>query len=101
MSLKFDSAEEFLNQLAIHVEKVSRGDRKSVEQQVVSAAKGLFRLGRVDPDYSEGRPSIIFSGESVKSGKQYPYLASYIPKGNDKVLLVSVGNSYVIIGKII
>lgn len=101
MSLKFDSTEEFLNQLAIHFEKVSQRNRKSVEQQVQSATTGLFRLGRVDPDYSEGRPSIIFSGETVKSGKKYPYLSSYQPKANDKILLVAVGNSYVIIGKII
>lgn len=101
MSLKFNSSEEFLNQLAVHLEKVSKKNRKSVEQRIESSEKSLFRLGRVDPDYSGGRPSVIFSGESMKSGKQYPYLSSYKPAANDKILLVSVGNSYVIIGKII
>lgn len=101
MNLQFDSSEEFLNQLAVHVEKISRRNRKSIEQQVQSTGKSNFRLGRVDPDYSGGRPSVIFSGETVKSGKRYPYLSSYKPQANDKILLVSVGNSYVIMGKII
>lgn len=101
MSFKFDSSEEFLNHLAVHVEKISRKNRKSVEQQVQNSERNTFRLGRVDPDYSGGRPSVIFSGETIKSVKKYPYLSSYSPKANDKILLASIGNSYVIIGKII
>lgn len=101
MSLKFDSSEEFLNQLAVHVEKISQKSRKSVEQQVQSTDKNMFRLGRVDPDYTGGRPSVIFSGETIKSGKKYPYLSSYVPKANEKILLAKVGSSYVILGRII
>lgn len=101
MSLKFDSSEEFLNQLAVHVEKISRKNKKSVEQQVQSVNDSPFRIGRVDPDFKSGRPSIVFSGETKASEKQYPYLSSYKPASGDKVLLVRVGKSYVILGKII
>ena len=100
MSLKFDSASEFLQQLAIHVEKINNPSRKGPEQFRTSG-KELFRLGQVATNYSTGRPSIIFSGEHEASSKKYPYLSSYTPKAGDKVLLVRIANSYVIIGKII
>jgi len=59
-----------------------------------------YRLGKVDPAYSSGRPKIIFDGETTASGKQYPYLSSYTPAANDRVLLVAVAGSYIILGKI-
>lgn len=100
MSLKFDSASEFLRYLAVHVQKVTSQPRKTPEQ-ALSTGNELFRLGQVDTDYTTGRPSIIFSGEYKASSKKYPYLSAYTPKAGDKVLLIKVGNSYVILGKII
>lgn len=60
-----------------------------------------FRLGKIDPAYSSGRPNIIFDGESNVSQKKYPYIASYSPARNDRVLLCRVSGSYVILGKVI
>lgn len=59
-----------------------------------------FRLGKIDPNYTTGRPRIVFDGESVASGKQYPYLSSYTPAANDRVLLALVSGSYIVLGKI-
>lgn len=60
-----------------------------------------FKLGKIDPAYTSGRPKIVFDGESSASTKQYPYMASYAPVANDRVLLAMVSGSYVVIGKIV
>ncbi len=60
-----------------------------------------FRLGKIDPEYSSGRPKIVFDGESTASTKQYPYLSSYEPTAGDRVLLAKIAGSYVILGKVI
>lgn len=101
MTLKINSAHELLESLAVHVEKVTKQNKKSTEQQLVSSNENLFRLGEIGPDYKSGRPSIIFSGETKASGKKYPYLSSYKPAAGDKVLLIRAGNSFVVLGKII
>jgi hypothetical protein len=56
-----------------------------------------IRFAKVDPGYSSGRPLLIFDGESVISGKSYPYLSSYTPAANDRVMILKG----VIVGKII
>lgn len=57
----------------------------------------IVQFARVDPDYTSGRPRLIFDGETAVSGKAYPYLSSYTPQANDRVMLVKG----VIIGKIV
>ncbi|GGD07732.1 hypothetical protein GCM10011389_14070 [Pontibacillus salipaludis] len=47
----------------------------------------LVKLAQVDPDYTSGRPRLIFDGETVIS-KQYPYASSYTPSPNDRVLVL-------------
>ena len=101
MTLKIDSAAELLNHLAVHMEKINKKSKKSTEQEYVGNDLSPFRLGQIDPNYTSGRPGIIFSGESKVSSKKYPYLSSYSPKARDKVLIARLGNSYVVIGKII
>lgn len=64
--------------------------------------KALVRLGEVSSvDPSTGRPSIIFDGEVEPSVKRYTYIDSYTPTEGDRVLLIAVGNTYVVIGKIV
>jgi hypothetical protein len=58
-------------------------------------------LGTIDSAYTSGRPKIIFDGETTASLKKYPYLDSYTPAANDRVLLLKVSGSYVIVGKIV
>lgn len=64
--------------------------------------KPIVRLGEVSSvDPNTGRPSIIFDGETDPSIKRYPYLESFSPTEGDRVLLLAVGNTYVVIGKIV
>lgn len=80
-------ADEFLN-------IVSRG----------SSSDGIrIRYGRIDPNYTSGKPQVIFDsdinpdGPSTPSTKTYPYLESYTPAANDRVMIIDK----VIIGKIV
>jgi hypothetical protein len=57
----------------------------------------IIQFARVDPNYSSGRPRLIFDGEITVSGKAYPYLASYTPAANDRVMVVKG----VVVGKIV
>lgn len=63
--------------------------------------KALFWLGTIPSDYVSGRPKVQFDGEGVASSKQYPYLSPYTPGANHRVLLVRVGNGWVILGRIV
>lgn len=61
-----------------------------------------FTLGKIDPTYNgSGRPRVIFDGSTVVSSKTYPYLSSYTPQANDRVILANVGGTHVILGKIV
>lgn len=60
-----------------------------------------YKLGNIDPIYTSGRPKIVFDGETVTSAKHYPYLASYTPVADDRVLLLVVAKGFVILGKIV
>lgn len=57
-------------------------------------------LGRVDPAYTSGSPRVTFDGESTMSTKAYPFVRSYVPVAGDRVLLVPVGTTYLIVGAI-
>jgi hypothetical protein len=60
-----------------------------------------FAFGKIDSAYSSGRPKVIFDGETAASTKTYPYLSSYTPSANDRVILARAGGSYVVLGKIV
>lgn len=59
----------------------------------------VVQFAKVAADYvaDSGRPRVIFDGETVVSGKAYPYLSTYTPAPGDRVMIVRG----VIIGKII
>ena len=51
---------------------------------------------------TSGGISVQFDGETTPSTKKYKKLASYSsPAVNDRVLLVSIGGTYIIFGKIV
>ncbi|MBB6451977.1 hypothetical protein HNQ94_000398 [Salirhabdus euzebyi] len=50
--------------------------------------ENVVRFAKVDPNYTSGRPSLIFDGETAVTIKRYPYLASYTPQANDRVMLI-------------
>lgn len=60
-----------------------------------------FKLGKIDPVYVSGRPRVLFDGETVVGSKMYPYMDSYTPTANQRVLLAKVSGSYVIIGGVV
>lgn len=98
--LKINNTNDLINALALLIDK-SQYNRKKRKQDdyILNNMDTTFKLGRIDPNYSNGRPRIIFEGESSPSLKVYPYLSSYTPVANDIVLLARVSNSYVILGK--
>ncbi len=59
-----------------------------------------FLIGDIPADYTAGRPTIQFDGESVPTVRTYPYLSSYNPTAEDRVLVAVVGKSGVVLGKI-
>jgi hypothetical protein len=59
-----------------------------------------FLIGTIPASYSSGRPTITFDGESTASTRTYPYLNTYTPTAEDRVLIAVVGHSGVVLGKI-
>ena len=58
-------------------------------------------LGKVQArDNTEGL-QIIIDGEDEPTTKKYHYLASYVPAAGDRILIEEIGDSYVVLGKVI
>lgn len=76
-----------------------------IKDQVLKIIKDfiplVFSLGTISSSYTSGRPQIVFDGESTASTRTYPYLSSYTPAANDRVIIAIVGHGGVILGKII
>lgn len=58
----------------------------------------IFKLGTV-ANITEGKAKIKFDGEEVESGKSY-LSAGIVPSVGDRVLLVKVKGTYLILGKV-
>jgi hypothetical protein len=65
--------------------------------------QNMPRLGTVVALFSSpaGTAQIRFEGEEDPSDRQYPYLASYKPVVNDRVLLLPIAGTYIIVGKVL
>ena len=59
-----------------------------------------FRLGTVAALFVNNTAQVLFDGETAASEKQYAYLSTYVPEVSDRVLLVNVGGTYIIMGDI-
>ena len=57
-------------------------------------------LGKISYRYSNGL-ELIIDGEDEPTNKVYRYLASYVPSNGDRVLIEEIGDSYVVLGKVI
>lgn len=55
------------------------------------------QFGKIPSTYTSGRPTVILDGMTVPTVKKYPYLASYTPAANHRVMVVQG----VIMGRII
>lgn len=58
--------------------------------------KTSIRFGKVDAAHVSGKPKIVFDGMDAAGPKLYPYLSSYRPFANDRVMIVQG----VVVGKI-
>lgn len=97
--LRLKNTNDLVNALTLLIDKSQQSRNKKQDDYILNNMDTTFKLGRIDPSYSGGRPRIIFEGESVASIKAYPYLSSYTPVAGDVVLLAKVGNSYIVLGK--
>lgn len=72
--------------------QIMNGDTKS---------QAVFKLGTIDPTYIEGKPRVIFDGEIESSTKGYCFLSGYKPAAGERILLISLGGTYIILGAIL
>jgi hypothetical protein len=60
-----------------------------------------YRMGTVTT-LASGAPMVTFDGETIASQKLYKRLASYSsPAVSDRVLLLKISGTYVILGKVV
>lgn len=70
------------------------------QQSAAPETPPAFRMGRVSGTFTNGTARVVFDGEDIASGKQYAYLAGYMPNNGDRVLLASVAGTYIVMGKV-
>ncbi|WP_144498259.1 hypothetical protein [Bacillus paralicheniformis] len=73
---------------------------KIIDSLVDKKVSKPFSLGTIDPNYSSGLPRVLFDGESKVSTKRYSYIGTYKPAARDRVLMINVSGTHIIIGKI-
>ena len=71
-----------------------------VEEMIKEKVEAPFSLGKVNPNYRGGNPQILFDGEASISIKKYPHLSSYKPVSSDRVLLINIAGTHLVIGHI-
>jgi hypothetical protein len=71
-----------------------------IENMIEKKVSVPFSLGRIDPNYTGGKPRIKFDGESKVSVKRYPHLSSYKPVSNDRILMVDIAGTHLVVGSI-
>jgi hypothetical protein len=84
--------------------------RKALDHLVPRIVREFFRtadgvslitaLGTVTA-FTSGLPQVRFDKDDAASGTRYPALSTYVPAVNDRVLLLRVGNGWVVLGKVI
>lgn len=62
-----------------------------------------IKLARIDPSFDQDSfptvlPRVTFEGESTLSGKFYAVASPYWPQPNDRVWMVPIGSTYMIVG---
>lgn len=56
-----------------------------------------IKFGKIPANYTSGRPTVLLDGMTSPTVKKYPYLASYTPAANHRVMIVQG----VIMGRIV
>jgi hypothetical protein len=90
-----DYARTFLRTMA----GVSRSTpSKPTNSKRLPSADKPARIATIDPAYVSGSARVIFDGEDALSGKAYSYVSTYSPTAGDRVVMIPVGTTYVIVG---
>lgn len=92
------SAHDFLESVAGYSRDIVKGSQGSAAMPV--------RLAVIDPAYVAGSfpgtlPKVTFEGEDTLSTKRYPVVSGYSPIPSDRVVMLPVGSTYMILGKVI
>ena len=72
-----------------------------VEDMIKEKVDAPFSLGNISPNYQGRNPQILFDGEVSVSIKKYPHLSSYNPVSNDRVLLINISGTHLVVGAIL
>lgn len=59
-----------------------------------------IRLATIDPYFTVGKPRVLFDGESRLTERTFSWDAAYSPRGGDRVFMMPVGQSYIIMGQV-
>ncbi len=46
------------------------------------------KFGQIPATYTAGRPTVILDGMTVATVKRYPYIGSFTPRANARVMIV-------------
>lgn len=71
-----------------------------------TSASKRIKLATIDPEYDPADwavgtpPRVRFDGETTLSGKLYPVLDGYWPRPGDRVVMLPVGTTYLIVGSL-
>lgn len=78
-------------------------DARDLLDAFVTAAPATrdARLGTVDPAYASGRPRVTLDGTTALSPAGFPRNNNYTPVAGDRVLLLPVGSSFVVLCKVV
>lgn len=87
----------FLESVAGYNQQLIKGDDPS--------ANAPIRLAVIDPAYTSisypaTLPKVTFEGEDTLSTKTYVVIGEYLPKPSDRVVMLPVGHTYVILGAV-
>jgi len=58
-------------------------------------------LGKISSYENGSGLALIIDGETQPTKKKYKFLANYVPIADDRVLIEEIGDSYVVIGKVV
>jgi hypothetical protein len=87
----------FMESVARYSQYIAKGESPS--------ANAAIRLAVVDPAYTSisyptTLPKVTFEGESTLSDKRYLVVGNYLPRPSDRVVMLPVGHTYVILGAV-
>ena len=85
-------ARDFLDVVAGYSNAPTNGPKSSAERPI--------RLGTIDQYYTAGPAKVLFDGETVISSRGYSWSSTYTPTAGERVYLLPVGQTYLIVGSI-